>query len=100
MAEERYYIRRELDLATAAQVRADLQLVVAGSDAHLLIDCTHLTFIDSTGIALLLETHRDLEERDRYMLVANVPQRCRRVFDVLGLTDLLRYDRSPDLRAV
>jgi anti-anti-sigma factor len=100
MAEDRYQLRGEVDVASAPQVRADLRIILNASESHLCVDCTHLTFIDSTGIAVLLEAHRDLEEQGRYMLVSNVPPRPRRVFDVLGLTDLLRYDRSPHLRAV
>jgi anti-anti-sigma factor len=92
-ADCRYCLRGEVDLANAARIRADLTRVISTHDAHLLVDCTYLTFIDSTGIAVLLEANRKLEESGRYMLVFNVPDGPRRTFDALGLTDLLRYDR-------
>ena len=60
----------------------------------MLIDCAGLTFIDSTGVAVLLEANRHLEADGRHMLIVNVPQCARRVFEVLGLTDLLHYDRE------
>jgi len=94
VTEHRYVLRGDADIASAATLRTDLQFLVATTTAHLLIDCTHLSFIDSSGIAVLLEAHRDLEQQQRYMLIANVPRRLRRAFEVLGLTDLLRYDRA------
>ena len=88
----RYFLRGEFDLEVVAQVRADLMGAVADNDAHLLVDCRDLTFIDSTGIAVLLEANRELEDDGRHLLIVNIAPEQRRVFEVLGLTDLLRYD--------
>ena len=60
MSEQRYCLRGEFDLEGAAQVRADLKALSARDGAHQLIDCAQLTFIDSTGIAVLLEANREL----------------------------------------
>ena len=94
LTEHRYCLRDDIDLATAPTVRAELKEVIATNDAHLLIDCAALTFIDSTGIAVLLEAHHDLKAHGRYMLITNVPRQPRRVFNLLGLEDLLHYDRE------
>jgi anti-anti-sigma factor len=94
MSEHRYCLRGEVDIIEAPRVRADLQAAIAGDRAHLVIDCSQLTFIDSSGVAALLETHRDLKAVGRHMLVVNVPEVPRRVFEVLGLSDLLRSSRS------
>ena len=99
MAEYQYNLRGDVDLATASEVRSDLQAIIAGSDSHVLVDCSQLTFIDSTGIVVLLEAHRDLRADGREMLVTNVSPQCTKVFDVLGLSDLLRYDRAGNLSA-
>jgi|SRR3954469_25197866 len=96
MAEYRYNLRGDVDLATAPQVRADLAAAIAQDGAHLLVDCTHLTFIDSTGIGVLLEANKQLEEDGRHMLLVNVGRAPRRVFELLGLTDILTYDRDGD----
>jgi anti-anti-sigma factor len=94
MAETRYSLSGEVDLATAPLIRADLARVIGADDAHLLIDCTGLTFIDSTGIAVLLEANQKLEADARHMLIVNVQRGPRRAFEALGLTDLLRVDRE------
>jgi anti-sigma B factor antagonist len=96
MAEYHYNLRGDIDLANAPQLRADLSEAIAQDGAHLLVDCTHLTFIDSMGITVLLEANRKLESDGRHMLIVNVPERTQRVFEMLGLSDLLRYDRDGD----
>src|SRR5437870_13666837 len=93
MADCLYRLRGEVDMANAAEVRADLRRVIGSNGAHLVVDCTHLTFIDSTGIAVLLEANQKLEAAGRHMLILDVQPGPRRTFDALGLTDLLRYDR-------
>jgi anti-anti-sigma factor len=94
MSEHCYCLRGEVDIVEAPRVRADLQDAIARDGAHLLIDCSQLTFIDSSGVAVLLETHRDLKADGRHMLVVNVPEAPRRVFEALGLSDLLRSTTS------
>jgi len=98
VAEYRYLLRGELDLALAPQVQADLKQIVASSHAHVLIDCTDLTFIDLMGVTVLLEAHRDLETHGRHLLIVNVQDGPQRIFEMLGLGDLLRYDRTRTLQ--
>jgi anti-anti-sigma factor len=91
MTEYRYRLHGEVDTGTAPQVRLELHHAINSGGADLVVDCSELTFIDSTGIALLLEANRLLEVDGRNLLIVNVPPGPRRVFDALGLTDLLRF---------
>jgi anti-sigma B factor antagonist len=99
VAEFRYAIVGDFDLAGATTVRADLRTAIAIGDAHLLVDCARMTFIDSIGVRVLLDAQRVLEPQGRHMLVINVAPQSRRVFEVLGLTELLRYDRQMAISA-
>jgi anti-anti-sigma factor len=94
MTEYRYHLRGDVDTVTAPQVRLELRTAVNTDDADVVIDCTELSFIDSTGVAVLLEMNRLLEGDSRNMLIVNVPPGPRRVFDALGLTDLLRFEND------
>ena len=95
MAEPRITLVGEIDMAQQADLRAELRHLILGTDAHVLIDCAQMTFIDSTGIAVLVEAHRLLEEQGRHMLIANVRPRPRRTFNLFGVDDLLTYDHVP-----
>jgi anti-sigma B factor antagonist len=94
VAEYQYNLRGEIDVASVQKLRADLADVIRREGVDLRVDCSALTFIDSSGIAVLLEANRDLEAQGRHMLIVNASNAPRRVFELLGLTDLLRYDRT------
>ena len=93
MSEFWYSLQGDLDLATAPKVEADLSVIIIASDAHLRVDCSRLAFIDSTGVRVLVDAYHELLARGRHMLVTNVRPGPRKVFEVLGLDDLLSYDR-------
>src|SRR5437868_8038331 len=91
--EYRYSLHGEIDIGNAEQLRSDLKRAL-DTGAHLLVDCTGLRYIDSTGVAMLLEAHAKLEAQGRHMLILNVQDGPRLVFEALGLTDLFRYERD------
>ena len=83
----------ELDIAAAGQARADLRAAIArGGD--LLVDCSELSFIDSSGVAVLLEANQHLEAEGCHLALVNVRDQPRQTLEWLGLTDLLRDDRE------
>jgi anti-sigma B factor antagonist len=94
MAEYRYCLHGGVDVVTVPRLRSDLLNAIHADGAHLLVDCTNLTFIDSSGIAVLLEANERLEADGRHLLILNVPRGPRRAFDALGLAHLLRYERD------
>jgi len=93
MSEYRYCLRGEIDIGNVQQLRADLRLAL-DHGTHVLIDCTDLRFIDSSGVAVLLEAHAELEANGLHMLIQNVQEAPRLILEALGLTDLLRYERD------
>jgi anti-anti-sigma factor len=86
MAESRFPLR---DLATASACRADLRRTIESSSGAVVVDCHELTFIDASGISLLVETCRRLSERGRGFRLANVPPFFERVLKTLDLHDEL-----------
>ena len=89
MSEQRYPVRGDLDLASASAVQQQLSLLVDQSSDDLVLDCTGLDFIDSSGIAVFVHVQRVLESQGRAFRVEHLTGGPRRVFDLLGLTDSL-----------
>jgi anti-anti-sigma factor len=80
-------LRGEVDLATVDRVREELLAYVrASSDDPVVIDCTELDFIGSTGIGMLLGVRRETSKR---LSLVNLNERCRRVFEITGMEELL-----------
>ncbi len=94
MAEYRYRMQGEISLATTPRLRLDLKRAIARNEPQLLVDCAELEFIDSSGIAALLEANQLLEAEGRHLVILNVPRGPRLVFETLGLTDLLNDERG------
>jgi anti-anti-sigma factor len=76
----------ELDLGTAP----DLEAVLATQSGRVVVDLRELTFIDLTGLRLLLEA--DARSRQNGMNLRFIPGRMvRRLFEVAELPDRLAY---------
>jgi anti-anti-sigma factor len=92
MATQRFFLRGDVDIATAPAVQHELeQWVVAGDDA-IILDCCGLTFIDSSGGAVIVEMYRALAREGRQLQIVNADHMAARVLDVLGLTAVLHVN--------
>jgi anti-anti-sigma factor len=84
-------LRGEVDLATVDRVREELLAYVRASrDDPVVIDCSELEFIGSTGIGMLLGVRRETSKR---LSLVNLNDRCRRVFEITGMEELLDGSR-------
>ena len=81
----------ELDHHAAKGAIQELeQAVEAALPRKLMIDMEKVTFMDSSGIALLLRAQRCMENLDGSLLVCHVPAQARRVLDAAGIGRLIR----------
>jgi len=85
----------ELDLATAPQLREACAKAVLGTAGTVRIDVGALTFLDSSGISVLVEAHRDLDARNASLVLHRVGDRTQRVLDVAGLSDFFSHSDQP-----
>ena len=53
------------------------------------LDLSGLTFMDSSGIAVILKTDRLLRQTGGALALCGVPRQVRRVLDVAGLTNIV-----------
>src|SRR6266513_1035978 len=94
MAEHRFFIRGEIDLASAPQLSASLAEALTSGDVDVLLDCSQMTFIDSAGIHAIEEANRVREGQGRHMLVVNASPITRQMFEFFGLNELLHVERG------
>jgi anti-anti-sigma factor len=81
----------ELDLATVARVRAQLELAEGSDAASIVVDLSGLTFMDSTGIRLLIEAHeRSLADANRLTLLRGGAS-VQRVLEITGVAEILPF---------
>ena len=81
----------EIDHHTAKKLMDNIQLKI---ETELPRDCrmdmTGVTFMDSSGIAVVLKTYRLLSGMGGRLWVENVPQQPMHVFDAAGIDRIIR----------
>ncbi len=73
----------ELDLASVESVRSGIQQYLTDGPARVTFDLEDLAFMDSSGIALLLQVSNEIERIE----LRNVRPNVRRVLEVTGLLE-------------
>ncbi|WP_109524893.1 STAS domain-containing protein [Nocardia aurea] len=86
----------ELDYISAAQLRADMDGLLAPEHRHLVLDLSGLEFCDSTGIRLFLVLRKLILERGGTIALAGLTARLERVFRMTGLTQAFDLYPSAD----
>ena len=79
-------LRGELDIASEGEVAAGFGLVLGPPTTVLTVDMRELTFLDSTGLRLLLNLRTQCEASDCRLLIVPGGPAIQRAFDVSGLT--------------
>ncbi len=88
-------VRGELDLHTAPRLRARLHDAIGAGHTDLVVDLPDLSFIDSTGISVLVDAMKQAGRHDgRLVLRAPTPW-TRRVLEIAGLLELFGLDGQP-----
>ena len=83
-------IHGELDHHGAKGALRELELAIdAALPKKLVLDFSGVTFMDSSGIALILRAQQRMQLMDGSVLVCHVPQQARRVLDAAGLARLV-----------
>jgi anti-anti-sigma factor len=95
-------VHGELDLSTAPELREPLERAIEG-DRSILIDFTNCGFIDSTGVALIVEAWHRLEREQRRLALCCPNSQVRRVLEITGIESSIsmhreREDALGDLR--
>lgn len=84
----------EVDIASAPVLRETLLSVLAEGPHQLVIDLDQVTFLDSTGIGVLVAAFRRATEAGGSMGVVCHSKRSLRVLEITGLTKVFTFHDS------
>jgi anti-anti-sigma factor len=76
-------------MASAEHLRQRFEGYVAASHGDVVVDCHALTFIDSSGIKVLLDVAVAATRLGRGFVATSVQPQCRRTFQLAGVDQLL-----------
>lgn len=75
----------KIDILTSAELRSMLNDLTKMKVMNIVVDLEQVTYIDSSGLATLLEGLKNLKEYDGKMKLINVPDRILKVLSLMKL---------------
>ncbi len=81
-------VRGEVDVATAPALRESLDGAVDGGPGTVVVDLSEVTFIDSTGLGVLIGARKRCVDSGRAFRVVVADPRILKVFQITGLDEL------------
>lgn len=85
----------ELDFATAERLSIKCHELLAAGFEHLVLDLRELTFMDSSGLGVIVKVHKAADASTRLQIVDG-PDQVQRLFTITGLRGVLSFTSAPD----
>jgi len=83
-------VEGELDIATAPRMMSALNEAIAGVETPLVVDLTDVVFMDSTGLALLMNARRRMHRLGHGFAIVCPTGPIARVFEIADMVKSLR----------
>jgi len=96
----RVYFSGHIDLETAPTLRARLAKAAATGAQQIVVDLGDVTFMDSTGLAVLIEAQRCFQSTRRTLRIVRASDPVQRLIELADLTtyfDLTNPDEDHQL---
>ncbi len=81
----RIHISGEIDLYVAPDFKKDLYEAVGEGDSDVVLDCEGLTYIDSTGLGILLGALKRVRVNQHDVHICHLKDNIRKLFRITGL---------------
>ena len=87
----------EIDLSTVGQLYEELAELAHEGVCHVSLNVAEVTFMDSTGLSLLVTEHKRMESMKGELIIFSPSRQVRRLFEICGLDSYLniRPKRAP-----
>jgi anti-anti-sigma factor len=86
-------VRGEIDVATSPELRNHLNTLVARNAKNITLDFSEVSFVDSSGLGVLVGTYKRLREDGKGTIrIVGAQASVRKVFEITGLQTALLDD--------
>ncbi|MFD2611819.1 STAS domain-containing protein [Paenibacillus gansuensis] len=83
------YVSGELDLSMAGEMRSAVEPLMEQTERTLVLNLKDLTYIDSTGIGIILSILKARTANKGPFLVEDIPVKIKRLFDMTGVSKFI-----------
>ncbi len=96
-----HVLEERLDSTNAAQVKTEFLILLQTGISILIVECSAVTFCDSSGLGALLLAERQLREKEGGVLIVDPTGKVKNLIDIVQLTKVLPvFPTMDDARAV
>jgi anti-anti-sigma factor len=86
----------DLDLSTAKRAEQEIEAAERAAPATLVVDLRGLTFMDSTGLRVVVSAAKRAGRANRRLVIIQGPAAVRRVFEITRLDERLDIVDTPE----
>ena len=88
-------LKGELDHHSAKQLREKTDHYLQEKDVkHIVLNLEELTFMDSSGIGVILGRYKEVQRAGGEMVVCSISTPIKRLFEMSGLFKIVKVERS------
>lgn len=81
-----------LDTPAAVQTAEDVKPLLEASNREIILDCTELEYISSSGLRIFLSIRKEASARGSKVIVRNINDDIRQVFMMTGFVSLFTIE--------
>jgi anti-anti-sigma factor len=86
----------EIDLHVSPHVEQSLAAIIQKRPPHVLVDLSGVTFIDSSGLAVLIRAQQDVQNYGGKLTLAGINADVRSIFELARLDQVFLVDPRDD----
>ncbi|MFQ5844873.1 MAG: STAS domain-containing protein [Planctomycetota bacterium] len=87
-------ISGQIDMYSSPELRGELKVALAGNPGRVVVDMEHVSFIDSSGLATLIEALQKMRQYRGQLRLCNLSAPVRGVFELSNLDQLFEIRSS------
>lgn len=92
------YLTGEMDHCSALPIRMEMDRLIADpSVRYMTLDLTGLTFMDSSGIGVILGRYRTLAARGGCVTVRGMNPQISRIFQLSGMAQVIQVEKGREV---
>ncbi len=80
----------EVDIYTSQTLKNELNEVVSSCQGHVYIDCKELSYIDSTGLGILVGALKEIQKNNKDIYISSIRDNIKKLFIITGLDKLFK----------
>ena len=86
------YIDGRVDTVTAPELEKAVAPLFGESGVTVVFDCTALEYVSSSGLRVVLSTHKNISAKGGKFILKGLSREVRSVFDLTGFSKILKIE--------